>query len=174
MPRSFGVICGALLASISFLSALFAQTASGLVEQFENTTVFWKQFDVAKKIVALHDKSVLPRLEPWLRCEDMRRRGNAAFVFAGLGDDRGFQIIKTILEDRSPRRAVFEIDSAGHPSPRQQIRADRYHAAHLFGDMKDVRAVPILVTLLKDEEVSLAVRAAALRSLEKLERNTPN
>ena len=201
MPRSFGVICGALLASISFLSALFAQTASGLVEQFENTTVFWEQFDVAKKIVALHDKSVLPQLEHWLRCEDMRRRGNAAFVFAGLGDDRGFQIIKTILEDRSPRRAVFEIDSAGHPSPGRQIRADRYYAAHLFGDMKDVRAVPILVTLLKDEEVkeivpwslgeigdksaipslvealsdnSLAVRAAALRSLEKLERNTPN
>jgi FOG: HEAT repeat len=200
MPRSFGVICGALLASTSFLSALFAQTASGLVEQFENTTVFWEQFDLAKKIVALHDQSVLPQLEPWLRCEDMRRRGNAAFVFAGLGDDRGFQIIKAILEDRSPPRAVFEIDSAGHPNPRQQIRADRYYAAHLFGDMKDVRAVPILVALLKDEEVkeivpwslgeigdqsaipplvealsdnSLAVRAAALRSLEKLERNTP-
>ncbi len=81
MPRSFGVICGAFLASISFLSALFAQTASGLVERFENTTAFWEQFDVAKKIVALHDKSVLPQLEPWLRCEDMRRRGNAAFVF---------------------------------------------------------------------------------------------
>jgi len=201
MPRSFGVICGALLASISFLPALFAQTASGLVGRFENTTVFWKQFDVAQKIVALHDKSVLPQLEAWLRCEDMRRRGNAAFVFAGLGDDRGFQAIKAILEDRSPKRAVFEIDSAGHPSPGRQIRADRYYAAHLFGDLKDVRAVPILIPLLKDEEVkeivpwslaeigdksaipplaealsdnSLAMRASALRSLEKLERNTPD
>jgi HEAT repeats len=196
MPRAFGVTCGALLASICLLSTLFAETASGLLEQFENTTVFWEQFLVAKKIVALHDKSVLPHLEPWLRCEDMRRRGNAAFVFARLGDDRGFQIIKAILEDRSTKRAVFEIDSAGHPSPRQQIRADRYYAAHLFGDLRDVRAVPILIPLLKDEEVklivpwsleeigdtsaisalvealgdnSLEMRAAALRSLEKLQ-----
>jgi len=196
MARAFGVTCGALLASICLLSTLFAETASGLLEQFENTTVFWEQFLVAKKIVALHDKSVLPHLEPWLRCEDMRRRGNAALVFARLGDDRGFQIITAILEDRSTKRAVFEIDSAGHPSPRQQIRADRYYAAHLFGDLRDVRAVPILIHLLKDEEVklivpwsleeigdtsaisaligalgdnSLEMRAAALRSLEKLQ-----
>jgi hypothetical protein len=196
MARAFGVTCGASLASICLLSILFAETASGLLEQFENTTVFWEQFLVAKKIVALHDKSVLPHLEPWLRCEDMRRRGNAAFVFARLGDDRGFQIIKAILEDRSTKRAVFEIDSAGHPSPRQQIRADRYYAAHLFGDLRDVRAVPILIPLLKDEEVklivpwsleeigdtsaisaliealgdnSLEMRAAAHRSLEKLQ-----
>ena len=151
---------------------------------------------MAKKIVAFHDKTVLPHLEPWLRCEDMRRRGNAAFIFARLGDDRGFQVIKAILEDRSTIRAVFEIDSAGHPSPRQQIRADRYYAAHLFGDLRDMRAVPILIPLLKDEEVKLIVpwsleeigdtsaisaliealgdnsvemRAAALRSLEKLQ-----
>jgi HEAT repeat protein len=151
---------------------------------------------VAKKVVALHDKSVLPRLEPWLRCDDMRRRGNAGFVFARLGDDRGFQVIKAILADRSTKRAVFEIDSAGHPSPRQQIRADRYYAAHLLGDLRDVRAVPILIPLLKDEEVhlivpwsleeigdssaisaliealgdnSLEMRAAALHSLEKLQ-----
>jgi hypothetical protein len=196
MARAFGVICGPLLASICFLSTLFAQTPSGLVEQFENTTVFWEQFVVAKKIVGLHDKSVLPRLEPWLRCEDMRRRGNAAFVFASLGDDYGFQVIKAILEDRSTKRAVSEIDSAGHPSPGLQIHADRYYAAHLFGDLRDARAVPILIPLLKDQEVkeivpwslgeigdksaipslievlsdnSLQMRAAALRSIEKLE-----
>jgi HEAT repeat protein len=126
----------------------------------------------------------------------MRRRGNAAFIFARLGDDRGFQVIKVILEDRSTIRAVFELDSAGQPSPRQQIRADRYYAAHLFGDLRDMRAVPILIPLLKDEEVKLIVpwsleeigdtsaisaligalgdnsvemRAAALRSLEKLQ-----
>ena len=110
MARGFGVMCGALLASICLLSTALPQTVGGLVEQFESTTVFWEQFEVAKKIGALHDKSVLPRLEPWLRCEDMRRRGNAAFVFARLGDDRGFQVIHAILEDRSPKRAVFEID----------------------------------------------------------------
>ena len=184
--------CGALLACIGFLSTLFAQTASNLVEQFENTTVFWEQFEIAKKIVALHDNNVLPRLELWLRSEDMHRRGNAAFVFAKLGDDRGFQVIKAILEDRSPKRAVF----GGRPIPEIQIREERYYAVHLFGDLKDVRAGPILVPLLKDEEVKLIVpwslgeigdksaipplkealadkdlpmRASALRALEKLE-----
>lgn len=154
---AFGIISGAWLASFFFPSTLFAQTASDLVEQFKSTTVFWEQFDVARKIVALHDKSVLPQLEPWLRSEDMRSRGNAAFVFAKLGDERGFQVIKAILEDRSPERAVFETDSAGRPSPGQQIRVDRYHAAHLFGDLKDVRAVPILIPLLKDQDVNWIV-----------------
>ena len=202
MARAFG-ICGTSLATVCLLSTFCGQTsrypiesASTLVEQFESTTVFWKQFDVAKKIVALHDKSVLPHLESWLHYEDMRRRGNAAFIFAKLGDDRGFQVIKAILEDRSAKRAVFEIDSAGRPSPGQQIRADRYYAAHLLGDLRDPRAVPFLVPLLKDEEVNLVVpwslgeigdksaippliealgdsrlemRAAALRALEKLE-----
>jgi hypothetical protein len=208
MACAFGFICRASLASMCLLSTFSGQTAthpnesaSALLEQFESTTVFWEQFEVAKKIVALHDKGVLPRLEPWLRYEDMRRRGNAAFVFARLGDDRGFQVIQAILEDGSSKRAVFEIDSAGHPSPARQIRADRYYAAHLFGDLKDVRAVPILVALLKDEDVkevvpwslgeigdksaipplkdavddnSLTMRASALRALEKLERDTPD
>ncbi len=48
---------------------------------------------MAKKIVVLHDKSVLQPLESWLGNEDMHRRGNAAFIFASLGDDRGFQVI---------------------------------------------------------------------------------
>jgi hypothetical protein len=191
--------CGALLASIAFLSPLFAQAAaSNMVEQFENTKVFWEQFEIAKKIVALHDSSVLPRLEPWLRSDDMHRRGNAAFVFAKLGDGRGFQVIKAILENRSPKRAVFRVDDAGRPSPELQIREDRYYAAHLFGDLKDVRTVPILIPLLNDDEVkeivpwslgeiddksailplrealndkSLTVRASALLALEKLERD---
>jgi len=194
-------MCGALLASICLLSTTLLQTVADLVEQFQSTTVFWEQFEVAKKIVNLHDKSVLPQLEPWLRCEDMHRRGNAAFVFARLGDDRGFQVIYAVLEDRSPKRAVFEIDSAGHPSLARQIRADRYYAAHLLGVLKDVRAVPILVALLKDVDVkevvpwslgeigdksavpplkdalvdnSLTMRASALRALEKLERDTPD
>src|SRR5215472_1284485 len=100
MARAFGDICGISLATMCLMSTLCGQTsrypiesASGLVEQFESTTVFWKQFDVAKKIVALHEKSVLQLLEPWLGNEDMHRRGNAAFIFASLGDDRGFQFI---------------------------------------------------------------------------------
>jgi len=164
--------------------------------RIERSTLFWKQFEMAKKIVVLHDKSVLQPLESWLGNEDMHRRGNAAFIFASLGDDRGFQVIKALLEDRSAKRAVFEIDSTGRPSLGRQIREDRYYAAHLLGDLKDPRAVPMLVPLLKDEEVNLIVpwslgeigdksaippliealgdsrlemRAAALRALEKLE-----
>ena len=128
-------------------------------------------------------------------------RGNAAFVFARLGDDRGLEVIQAILEDRSPKRAVFEIDSTGHLSPALQIRADRYYAAHLLGDLRDVRAVPIMIPLLKDEDVKvivpwslaeigdksavpplkealadkdLTMRASALRALEKLERDSPD
>ena len=196
-------LCGILLGITCLLHTVSGQTAkhpsertSELVEQFKTTPTFWKQFEVAKQIVALHDKSVLQELEPWLSNGDMHLRGNAAFVFASLGDDRGFQVIKAILENRSPKRAVSSIDDAGRPSPELQIREDRYYAAHLFGDLKDVRAVPILIPLLRDEEVkevvpwslgqigdksaipplkealgdnSLTMRASALRGLEKLQ-----
>ena len=203
MPRPFRVVFRTSLTSICLVCTLFGRAAqhpsdatSGLVEQFKNTTIFWKQFEVAKQIVARHDKSVLQELEPWLSNEDMHLRGNAAFIFASLGDDRGFQVIKAILENRSPKRAVFRTDDAGRPSNELQIREDRYYAAHLFGDLKDVRAVPILVPLLRDEQVkevvawslgeigdksaipalkealgdnSLTMRASPLRALEKLE-----
>jgi HEAT repeat protein len=196
-------LCVILLGIMCLLHTVSGQTGrhpsertSELVEQFKTTATFWKQFEVAKQIVALHDKSVLPEFEPWLSNEDMQLRGNAAFIFASLGDDRGFQIIKAILENRSPKRAVSMTNDAGRLSPELQIREDRYYAAHLFGDLKDVRAVPILVPLLKDEEVkeivpwsleqigdksaipplkealgddSLTMRASALRALEKLE-----
>jgi HEAT repeats len=196
-------LCGILLGTMYLLQAVSGQTTkhhsertSEIVEQFKTTTTFWKQFEVAKRVVTLHDKNVLQELEPWLSNEDMHLRGNAAFIFASLGDDRGFQVIKAILENRSPKRAVFTTDDAGHLNPQLQIRQDRYYAAHLFGDLKDVRAVPILVPLLRDEEVkevvpwslgqigdksaipplkealsdnSLTMRASALRALEKLE-----
>ena len=164
MPRAFVILYWASLWSASLASTLFGQAIkysghsnSVLVEQFKNTTVFWEQFEVAKKIVALHDNSVLHDLEPWLSNDDMRRRGNAAFIFASLGDERGFQVIKAILEDHSTKRTVFAFDSAGHPSVSVQISEDRYYAAHLFGDLKDSRAVPILVPLLKDKEVNWVV-----------------
>ena len=133
------------------------QSAAELVEQFKSTGVFWKQFEVAKKIVALHDNSVLHDLQPWLSNDDMHSRGNAAYIFASLGDERGFQVIKAILEDHSTKRTVFAFNSAGHPSVSEQIREDRYYAAYLFGELKDSRAVPILVPLLKDKEVNWVV-----------------
>jgi HEAT repeat protein len=130
-------------------------SAAELLEQFKSTKVFWQQFDVAKKIVALHDTSVLQELAGWLNHEDRHLRGNAAFIFAGLGDDRGFEVIRTILTDRSERPQGFI--AAGNWTLRAQIREDRYYAAHLFGDLKDPRAVPILAPLLRDEEVNYIV-----------------
>lgn len=173
-----------------------SEHTNNLVERFKITMTSWKQFEVAKQIVALQDKSVLQVLAPWLNNDDMHQRGNAAFIFASMGDDRGFQTIRAILENRSPKRAVVRTDDAGRLNPELQIREDRYYAAHLFGDLKDERAIPILVPLLKDQDVkevvawslgqigdksaipplqealvgnSLTMRASALRALEKLE-----
>ncbi len=196
-------LCGILLGSMCLMHTVSGQTVrnpsehtNNLVERFKITMTSWKQFEVAKQIVALQDKSVLQVLAPWLNNDDMHQRGNAAFIFASMGDDRGFQTIRAILENRSPKRAVVRTDDAGRLNPELQIREDRYYAAHLFGDLKDERAIPILVPLLKDQDVkevvawslgqigdksaipplqealvgnSLTMRASALRALEKLE-----
>lgn len=127
-------------------------SVSELLEQFETTTVFWRQFDVAKAIVAANDPTILPKLQPWLTHEDRHLRGNAAFVFAGLGYAAGFDVIVATLNDRSKRPEAQGI-SDGRWSLEGQIRADRYYAAHLLGDLKNPRAVPILVPLLSDPDV---------------------
>jgi HEAT repeat protein len=38
-----------------------------------------------------------------------------------------------------------------------QIRADRYYAAHLLGDLKDPRGVELLIPVLNDEDVNYIV-----------------
>jgi HEAT repeat protein len=127
-----------------------------LLDQFKNEKVFWRQIDVAKQIVDLHDNSVLPQLVGWLNHDDRHLSGNVAFIFAGLGDDRGFAVINAILKDRSDRpqgQGQVLASSDGRYHVEQQISADRYYAAHLFGDLKDRRAVPVLVPLLSDKEV---------------------
>jgi HEAT repeat protein len=42
-------------------------------------------------------------------------------------------------------------------NPVVQIREDRYYAAHLLGDLKDPRAVLILIPLLTDQDVQYIV-----------------
>ena len=132
------------------------RSATELVEQFKSTKVFWKQFEVAKKIVMLHDTSVLYELEAHLSDGDRHARGNTAFVFAALGDGRGFEVIKAVLNDRSDRPEGQGIGACCW-SLQGQIAADRHYAAQLFGALKDARAVPILVPLLKDKEVNWVV-----------------
>lgn len=127
-----------------------------LLRRFETTTVFWQQIEVAKEIVAAHDIGVLPKLQAWLTQEDRHLRGNAAFIYAGLGDPRGFDVIVAILGDRTERPEGQGIPG-GRWSLEKQIRADRYYAAHVLGDLKDPRAVPFLVPLLKDTDVNYIV-----------------
>jgi HEAT repeat protein len=130
---------------------------SRLIEQFEGEKIFWRQFEIAKSIVERNDPSVLPRLEPWLTHNDRHLRGNAAFIFGRLGDRRGFDVIVAILGDHSETRTVESITSNGTPFVKGQIREDRYYAAHLLGDLKDPRAIPILVSLLADTDTNYIV-----------------
>jgi hypothetical protein len=127
-----------------------------LVGEFKNSTVFWQQFEMASNIVALGDTNVLPGLASWLTNEDRHVRGNAAFIFAGLGDNRGFEVLRNILNDRSERPKEQGVPG-GNWTLQAQIATDRYYATHLFGDLKDPRAVPILVPLLRDKEVNYIV-----------------
>ena len=148
-----GVVAVLLLPSPHIIQGQQHPSVSELLRQFEGERVFWRQFEVAKAIVEANDPSVLPQLEPWLTHEDRHLRGNAAFIFARLGDSRGFDVIATILDDRSEGRAVHKISSVGAPWVQGQIIEDRYYAAHLLGDLKDPRAIPLLVPLLTDPVV---------------------
>jgi hypothetical protein len=135
-------------------------SSAELVERFKSEKVFWRQFTIAKEIVERRDAGVLASLASWLSHADRHARGNAAFVHAALGDPRGFQIITDILADRSDRpegQGVPTASSDGRYRVERQIKADRYYAAHLLGDLRDPRAVPILVPLLKDPEVNSVV-----------------
>jgi hypothetical protein len=138
-----------------------AQTASGkLVDDFRRSPYFFRQLDIAKEIVALNDPSVPENLKDLLGSEDRHIRANTAFVFAGLGDVRAFDIITGIIQDASYRgegqgQGLAPGDGKYHVE--SQIRADRYYAVHLLGELKDARAVPILKPLLKDEEIDYKV-----------------
>jgi HEAT repeat protein len=152
------VRCLAVIVFLTVASGLCAgsqpETLRTLVEQFDGTKTFFQQIEIARKIVALHDSSVLPQLEPWLTNGDRHLRANAAFIFASLGDSRGFDVIVGILDDRSERpKGQGVAVRSGYWSVSFQIAADRYYAAHVLGDLKDRRAVPILVPLLRDTEV---------------------
>ena len=152
-----GVLPILLLAGASLVRGQQPSSLDQLVQQFESEPVFWRQIEVAKAIVAANDRSVLPRLESWLSHEDRHLGGNAAFIFAGLGDPRGFDVIEAILNDYSERAPGKGFGSPWRWSLREQIREDRYYAAHLLGDLKDPCAIPILVPLLTDSDVNYIV-----------------
>jgi HEAT repeat protein len=154
------------MSTVAFSQNPAKASLSRLLSEFQNTHVFWEQFEVAEAIVALNDRSVLPELEAQLSDEDRHLRGNAAFIFARLGDERGFDVISAMLTDRSdrPEGQGMVLSGGGISAPgappqhiyhvKLQIAADRYYAAHLLGDIKDPRGVPILIPLLDDPEVN--------------------
>jgi HEAT repeat protein len=152
-PLWFGILAVLVMPTQWALYAGQHPDVPELIRHFESEKVFWRQFEVARAIVAAKDAGVLPQLEPWLSHEDRHLRGNAAYIFAGFGDPRGFEVIVAILRDHSATRAIQEISSMGQPSLPAQVRQDRYYAAHLLGDIKDPRGVAILVPLLKDPDV---------------------
>lgn len=164
-PR-VATVCGAAPDDVAFLQRGASvpvddeRAVDALVEQFRNERVFWRQFTIAKAIVDRRDIRVIPQLEPWLDHEDRHIRGNVAFIVASLGDPRGFPVIAAILTDRSARpegQGIAIVPSDGKYRVSAQIAADRYYAAHLLGDLRDPRAVPILTPLQKDPEVGAIV-----------------
>jgi HEAT repeat protein len=152
----FFIVAILALCAPGLAEAQTEQSVDNLVKEFETTKVFWPQFEVAKKLVARGDKSALPALEPWLSNEDRHTRCVAAFVFAGLGNDRGVEVISAVLNDMSDRPEGQGI-SAGKWSLKAQIRSDRCFAVHVLGELEEKRAVPILVPLLRDEEINYSV-----------------
>ncbi len=134
--------------------------SGALVDQFRRESNFGRQLDVARAIVERQDTSIVPAMVAWLKHQDRHIRGNAAFVFAGLGDARGFPVLTDILTDRSDRpdgQGVPTGSSNGRYQMALQIRADRYYAAHLLGELRDPRAVPILLPLLHDPEIGYKI-----------------
>jgi hypothetical protein len=118
-----------LIVSVFFAGPAVSQRserAADLVEHFKTGRVFWSQVEVAKELVRLHDPRVLPALEPYLKDEDRHVRGDAALIFAGLGDDRGFEVIRAILEDRSarPEGQGGRVCSSGSALPCLPFHAD--------------------------------------------------
>jgi HEAT repeat protein len=129
-----------------------ALSARELLERFKAEKVFWRQFEIGQALAAANDRGAIAELESWLTHDDRHLRGNVAFVVGRLGDPRGFETIGAILADRGPRSAGQGIPG-GNWSVQAQIRADRYYAAHLLGDLKDRRGVEALIPLLNDKDV---------------------
>jgi HEAT repeat protein len=151
----FFILAVLALCAPGLAEAQTEQSVDNLIKEFKTAEFFSRRFEVAKKIVARGDKSALPALESWLSNEDRHERCVAAFVFAGLGNGRGLELIIAVLDDMSDRSDTGVV--SGNWSLQAQIRSDRYFAVHVLGELKDKRAVPILVPLLQDEQINYNV-----------------
>ena len=99
-------------------------------------------------------------LAEWLQHPDRHIRGNVAFIFASFGDPSGLETIADILTDRGERpegQGIPGMTGDGKYRFEAQVRADRYYAAHLLGDLKNSQGVDLLVPLLDDSQAQSIV-----------------
>lgn len=159
--------------TVSFCVSAATPEVIQLIETFQAESVF-KQREIANEIAKVATLADLSSMEPWLSHKDRRVRGNAAYLVALLGDQRGLATIEGILADSSPDRHVewqggsvfLFTDNAQDAmekvlrSPaalRAQIVTDRYYAVHLLGRLRDRRAVEVLIPLLDDNDINYNV-----------------
>jgi HEAT repeat protein len=140
-----------------------ALSARELLDRFNAEKVFWRQFEIGQALAVANDRVASVELESWLTHEDRHLRGNAAFVLGRLGDPRGFETIAAILADRSPRSTGQGIPG-GNWTVEAQIRADRYYAAPLLGDLKDPRGVEALIPCGLTQTWTTSCRGRSLKS----------
>src|SRR5262245_7923097 len=129
------------------------KSLDALIEKFAGAEFFWQQGDAARELVALGDSAAVPRVAKYLETNDRRRKCNAAFVLAALGDKRGLPVILGELQDTKPRPTELR-RSDGKPFPEGQIKADRYYAALLLGQLKSRAAVLALIEATADPTIN--------------------
>jgi HEAT repeat protein len=130
-----------------------------LIGEFATAKYFWQQTDIARELIAAGDRSVIVAIQPYLETNDRRRRCNAAFVLAGLGDERGTVILISELEDTEPGSRILEDGPTTGPGSLasrgiRQVRSDRYFAALLLGELREKAAVPALIAATRDKSIN--------------------
>jgi HEAT repeat protein len=151
VPALIGVLT-MIQAAPASRGPLDRQGIEALLEEFQRAGLS-RQLELGNQLIGLQDKQVLARLERGLTDQDRHVRANVAFVFAGLGDARGFQVLTEILNDRSARPPGQGIPG-GRWTLAEQIRADRYYAVHVLAGLRDDRAVDLLLPLLTETDVN--------------------
>ena len=155
-PERIGHVKEGWLKVIADDAEMQALSPGERIDRFKQEKMFFQQFEIGRAIAAANDRGAIAELEAWLAHDNRHVRGNVAFVLARLGDPRGFQAIAEILADRSPRPPAEGMVRGTWSLP-AQIGTDRYYAAHLLGDLKDPRGVPLLIALLDDKDVEYIV-----------------
>ena len=138
-------------------------SAGELLARFRASDVFYHQHDIARTLIARHERSALPELVPHLRAEDRHVRANAALVFVGLGDPRGFDV-------RTTRRCCSASSRTPEPFPAlipllEQPEVN-FGAVFALGEMAGQQAVTALIKRLSDRDPS--IRVLAIRALAHL------